>query len=259
MNETYPNTPACRNPCIAQAQAESMGSETQLRDRSRRETGGHRGRERERAWRHIGMVTAGKNNFDKMLLWKAKAAETRNAQNKRNPIPIAREHPLFPPVASCCCLLRLPLSSSRKERAAATELTICATPTAPSAGRTWRRGTASCATADRAGSSCHQPPLSPPTLPRGRQPVRRRRCCPRRAVAPRRTGGASPRARWTSRRAPRRWRPGPGRTGAWLRLQRRRWSRRRRRRVSRLARPPTRRTRRSRRRTATAAGRPASR
>lgn len=27
MNETYPNRPACRNPCITQAQAESMGSE----------------------------------------------------------------------------------------------------------------------------------------------------------------------------------------------------------------------------------------
>ena len=24
MNETYPNRPACRNPCIAQAQAESI-------------------------------------------------------------------------------------------------------------------------------------------------------------------------------------------------------------------------------------------
>ena len=50
MNETYPNRPACRNPCMAQAQAESMGSERQGREIvGERESGDtHRDSERER-------------------------------------------------------------------------------------------------------------------------------------------------------------------------------------------------------------------
>ena len=59
INETYPNRPACRNPCIAQT--ESMGEKREREDRQREKT-----TVRERAWH--GMVTAGKNNFDKILL-----------------------------------------------------------------------------------------------------------------------------------------------------------------------------------------------
>ena len=85
---------------------------------------------RERAWH--GMVTAGKNNFDKMLLREAKGAEARNAQKKRN--PIANQ----PSVLASCCRCASLFELSREERTAATEteLTICATPSAPSGGRT---------------------------------------------------------------------------------------------------------------------------